>query len=90
MANLAVWLLALVTPVVRRVLIALGIGLVTYTGLDYALNGLRDAVINSLGGIPADVSGIAATLGIYESVSIALGAIATRLALTQLTKWGKT
>lgn len=83
------WLMAAVTPLVRRVLIALGIGLVTYTGLDMVLTNVQASVIASIGGMTGASAQVAAILGFQQSVGIILGALATRLALTQLTKWGR-
>jgi len=87
--TIAVWLIGLVTPIVRRVLVALGIGLVTYTGLDLIMSGVQSAVITSIGGMTGASAQVAAILGFQQSVGILLGALTARLALTQLTKGGR-
>lgn len=87
--TIGVWLIGLVTPLVRRVLVALGIGLVTYTGLDYILSQVQSLVIASMGGMTGASAQVAAILGFQQSVGIILGALSARLALTQLTKWGR-
>jgi len=45
---IAAFLLGLITPLIRRALIALGIGLVTYAGVDFILSGIQSQVIASM------------------------------------------
>lgn len=89
MGNLAAWLLGLVVPIARKALVALGIGTVTYAGMDLIMDQIQSAVINSIGGMPAAAAKVAAIFGFQQSVGILLAAITTRMAMTQLTKWTK-
>lgn len=87
---IGVWLMSMVTPLVRRVLIGLGIGLVTYTGMSGILSALQNSVVSSMGGMTGASAQVAAILGFHDFVGIILGAITTRMTITQLTKWGRT
>jgi len=86
---LGVWLMSMVTPIVRRVLIGLGIGLVTYTGMSGILSVLQQSIVTSMGGMTGAAAQVAAILGFHDFVGIILGAITTRMTITQLTKWGR-
>lgn len=85
----AVFLLAMVLPIAKRVLVALGISIVTYTGLSLVLSNLQSYVISSIGGMTGAASQVAAMLGFQESVGIILAAVATKFAMAQLTHWAK-
>jgi hypothetical protein len=87
--NVAAFLLAMVLPLARRVFIALGLSVVTYTGLSLILDQITGYVISSIGGLPAAGAQLAALFGFQQLVGIILAAIATRLAMTQLTAWVK-
>lgn len=87
MANIALWLFALVIPLARQALIALGIGMVTYTGLELILSQIQNAVITSIGGLTGAAAQLAALLGFQTAVGIILAAISTKLAMATLKKW---
>ncbi|MEK7882965.1 DUF2523 domain-containing protein [Methyloversatilis sp. NSM2] len=73
------WLLLAVNSLVGRVLIGLGLGLVTYNALDPLLNELRDRFFSELYGVPADVLGFVGLLKIGEAVQIIFAALVTKL-----------
>lgn len=89
MANLAAWILALATPLAVRVLAALGIGWVTYEGV----NVLATSVINSAGGLWGGLTGnvlrMATLLGLSDALAIMLGALTARAALVAIARLGK-
>lgn len=89
MANLFVFLLAAVVPLAKRIFIALGLSIVTYTGLSLILSQITDYVVSSVGGLAAAGAQLAALFGFQQMVGIILAAIATKLAMTQLTVWTK-
>lgn len=87
--NFAAFLLAVALPLARRVFLALGLSVVTYTGLSLILDQITGYVITSIGGLSAAAAQLAALFGFQELVGIILAAIATKLAMTQLTTWLK-
>lgn len=87
--NFAAFLLAAALPLARRVFLALGLSVVTYTGLTIILNQITDYVISSIGGLAAAGAQLAALFGFQQMVGIILAAITTKLAMTQLTAWVK-
>lgn len=68
-----------------RVLIALGIGYVSYTGISAGLGTLEAQVIANLQALPAQWITIAHLLQVDTSVSIMFSAVAARLVLAGLT-----
>lgn len=81
MGGLGTWLLAIVGPAARKVLVALGIGTLTYVGMDAALNAALGAAKAAWGGMPADVASLVAIAGVNTAASILAGALTARLAL---------
>lgn len=83
---LAAWFLALVTPFVARVLLALGFAVVTVTGVDVAIGALRSHVIAAAGSLPADVAALFFLAGGGVAINWIFGAIAFRLAFWTATR----
>jgi len=79
---------ALVTAagsIVGRVLISLGIGFVTYSGIDFLLNALKTQVVSGFGGLPATAVGILGLMKVDVAISIIFSALLARLVLNGLT-----
>ncbi|MDO9448878.1 MAG: DUF2523 domain-containing protein [Rugosibacter sp.] len=89
MANLAVWLMALVGPAAKKILVALGIGLVSYAGYSAIADQVRSAVIAQWGSIPASAVAILSIAGVGEALGIVLGAVATRSAIMAVERYAK-
>lgn len=70
---------------VGRVLISLGIGYVTYNGLDTSLTWVRLQVAASAGGLPAQALAVLGALRAGSGLSVVLSALAARLVLSGLT-----
>lgn len=70
---------------VGRVLIALGVGFVTYTGIQATLTSMQGYVQGWLQAMPADVLGILGLMKIDVAVSIMFSAVAARLVLKGIT-----
>lgn len=68
-----------------RVLIALGVGIVSYTGISSLLDVLKAQVQSYLLGVSADIVGVMSALRIDVSISILFSAYAARLVLMGLT-----
>ena len=66
---------------VGRVLLSLGIGYVTYTGLDSSLDWIKSQIASAFGGVPSQAMSVMSACGAGTAVSIVLGAIAARMFL---------
>jgi len=77
------WIIALVSPVVKKVLLALGVGIVTYTGFDLMIGQIRDYINSQMSGLTTEVFQTISLMGVPESFGIILGAYASSAALMQ-------
>lgn len=85
---LATFLMALVGPLARQILVSLGIGLVTFVGLDAAVNGALNSAKGALGGVTGDVLAVCAMGGLFTAMSIIAGGITARISLMTLKRLG--
>lgn len=74
-------LLNITGSLVGRILLALGISVVTYTGVDASLTWLKDQAIASTATLPAELLGLMAFLKIGECISIIASAVIMRQVL---------
>lgn len=81
MAGWGTWLLAMAAPVAKKVAVSLGIGVVTYVGMDAALSAALGAAKTAWGGMGADVAAFVAMAGVNTAASILAGALTARVAL---------
>lgn len=77
-----------------RVLIALGISVVTYSGLATSLDYLKTSAVSALTGLPSELVGILAVMKVGSCISIMMSAVTVRMTLNGLTgdtmrKWVK-
>lgn len=80
--DLSSWLLDISGPVVRRVMVSLGLAVVTYSGLDLAVGWLLEQAMAAwAGSLSADVAAYLAMSGVNTGLSLIAGAITGRLAL---------
>lgn len=77
-------LLSLTSSLVGRVLVALGIGAVTYTGISSALSYAKSQALAALGDAPAQLVQLLGFLGVGEFISIITSALLARLILNGL------
>jgi len=68
-----------------RVLIGLGISVITFSGLSVTLTWVKNQAISALQGLPAEMVQLLAYAGVGEFVSIVASAFAARLLLNGLT-----
>jgi hypothetical protein len=80
MDGLSKWLYDLSWPIVSRVLAALGLGTLTYTGVDTALTGVLGSAKNAFQGLASEVVQIVAMGGFFEAMAISSGGIISGLA----------
>ncbi len=73
--SIAAFLVAMVGPMATRLLAALGVSLITLTGLVVTTQALHDQVLTSLGGLPSAALQLGGLFGIWESLGIIFGAI---------------
>lgn len=67
-----------------RVLIALGIGFVSYKGIDLAIGKLKDAAVSGLQGLPADAVSLAGYLWLDKALTVIFSAVAVALSMKAL------
>lgn len=83
----ALWgaLIQIVGTLAGRVLVALGIGVVTYTGINASLEALKTQAIGALSGLPPELLGLLGLLKVGQCISIIMSATAARLLLNGMT-----
>lgn len=74
-------LVAVVPTLAGQVLISLGIGVVTYTGVDASLGWLRSVAVGYFTSIPPQILGLMSLMKIGVCISMVSSAIAVRLGL---------
>jgi hypothetical protein len=85
LAALGGMLLNVAGSLAGQVLISLGISVVTYMGVDTALDKLKADALAAFTGLPADLVGLLAYLKVGVSISIITSAVAVRMGLSGLT-----
>lgn len=74
------FLASISAPLVRRVLLALGFGLITFAGLSVVESQISSAMADAWGGVGGDVYAVLALGGWVDAVGIWLSAVATVVA----------
>jgi hypothetical protein len=77
-------LINLVGTLVGRVLIALGMSVITYTGMSASLDMLKAQAISSFSALPPEVFSMLAAMRVGVAISIVTSAIAARMLLDGL------
>jgi hypothetical protein len=81
MMNLITFLLAAVGPLAVRVIAAVGMSVLTFTGVDTALNEVISTAQSSWGGMSAAVLGLAGVAGIPACLGLIAGAMSARVGM---------
>ncbi|MFT3717220.1 DUF2523 domain-containing protein [Pseudorhodoferax sp.] len=79
--KIGTWLLSLIEPMLAKVLVSLGFGVVSIIGVDAALNTLKSQLVAQINSMPGDWLAFALYLWIGKGLGIILGACATKLML---------
>lgn len=88
MGNLTVFLMGIAVPLVKRVLVALGVGIITYTGYTGVLSVIEEKFNLYMGQVSQNLFDLVSLLGFQQSVGIILGAFGARAALTIASRLG--
>lgn len=80
----AIWgaFLNIIGSIVGRALVALGLGVVTFTGMSVLLDGMKDQAIGAIQGLDPQVVALFGVLKIGTFISIITSAVAVRLLLS--------
>ena len=74
----------MVTPLVGRIITALGFSVVTITGMTVAIAAVRDQFITQTNSLPADMLNLFLYAGGGVGFGMIMGAITTRLVIWQI------
>lgn len=74
-------LINLVGTLVGRALIALGLSVVTYTGMSTSLGWLKQQAVSSIGGLSGDVAMLLSYMKVGVAISIVTSAILARMVI---------
>ena len=84
------WLFTLlstaIVPLAKKLLAALGIGMVSYIGINFALDQAKAQLMASMSGIPSDIAMLMGLFKFDVAINIMLSAVATRVALAGVNK----
>jgi len=78
-------LIQIAGTLVGKVLLSLGIGYVTYTGVDTGISWAKAQVVANMSGLPADALQIVGVLKVGTAISILSSALVARALLAGLT-----
>lgn len=82
-------MMALAGPMAKKVLSSLGVGVITYVGIDTAVTAGLNAAKGYFGGMSADMIQIAAMYGFFTALSIIAGGITGGLSMMMIQRFGK-
>jgi len=82
--KLGTWLLALIQPMIGRILTSLGFSIVTITGLNIAVDQVKNLVKDGINSMPADMLNLFLYAGGGVGLGMIFGAITTKLLLWQV------
>jgi hypothetical protein len=85
-ASLGDFLSAAIGPLVKRGLSALGVGVVTYVGVDLAVSSLLEQARSAYQGLPSDVAGYLSYGGVPTAFAIICGGLTARVTILSLKK----
>lgn len=78
-------LISVTGTLVGRVLVALGVGVVTYTGVQAGIDSLLANLDSAIAGVPADILGLLGFMRVGEALNIIISAMSARMLLNGLT-----
>lgn len=84
---IAAWLMSIVGPLAFRVLAQLGVGVVTFVGVEAAITGALSAAQSAYSGQPAVVLQFLAIAGVNTALGIMSAGITARLTLMAMKRF---
>lgn len=84
-ASLIGGLISVTGTIVGRVLVALGVGVVTYTGVQAGIDSLLSNLDSAIAGVPADILGLLGFMRVGQALNIIISAMSARMLLNGLT-----
>ena len=88
MSSLWAFLIAAVWPLARKVLVMLGIGIITYAGLTTLLNSLINAAVQNWGQLTGAALQLSSLGGIPQMLGIIAGAMVARVTFMAVGRLG--
>lgn len=85
--NWAAWLMSLAAPVAGRVLLSLGVGTITFVGLQAALNAALSQAKSAASGLSGDVMALVAISGGFVAMSVIAGGAVTAVSMIVLKRF---
>lgn len=79
-------LLAMVQPILARIMVTLGLSIASFVGMDLLMNQVISATQNAWGGLPSGILQLAGLAGIGQALGIIMGAVLTRVLIWQLSR----
>lgn len=79
-AGIWVWIVATIPPLIIKILVALGIGFITYSGVDLALDAAKIFIQDQMAGLPAYMLALMGLLKMDTAISMLLAAYSARFA----------
>ncbi|KQW13131.1 DUF2523 domain-containing protein [Pseudomonas sp. Root401] len=79
-------LVASLVPLAKMVLKALGVGVVSYVGINLVLTEATDVIMVNILGLPVEIQQILGLLKVDVAINIILSAITTKLTLNGINK----
>ena len=83
-ASLIGGLISVTGTIVGRVLVALGVGVVTYTGVQAGIDSLLANLDSAIAGVPADILGLLGFMRVGQAMNIIISAMSARMLLNGL------
>jgi len=90
MPTLFAFLISSITPIAKELLVGLGFGFMTYTGVSVAFDSLVSSLTSTISLMPPDVLIYAQMSGVFESIGLVLSAISFKLAFMTFSRLQKT
>jgi hypothetical protein len=75
-------------PIIKRIMVGLGIGVITYTGSSLLIQQFINTITSSMTGVPAIMLQMASLFGVPDSIGILLGALSFQASLSAIKRFG--
>nr|WP_315489898.1 DUF2523 domain-containing protein [uncultured Rhodoferax sp.] len=82
-------LLAIAGSIALQIFVGLGIGVVTYAGIDTAIGWLKAGAVSALLGLPPEIVGMLSLMKVGSCVSMVFSALAIRITLSGIATGSK-